>query len=143
MATGYTVGPIKRHQVDKAYRLIDAADCHFDLQAWREFCTATVAGERPNIEEIVTAENPLSYIAGVCIMRPVQNETYGRTLDVPVFIVTSVGDTRGVANSLLAYLMVVARRNSCGFIRVAALDPNNWPGGPLPQDGRGTLIPVQ
>lgn len=145
MAIGYSVGPIKRHQVDKAYRLIDAADCHFDLQAWREFCAATVAREHPNIAEIVTAENPLGYIAGVCIMHPVPNETYGRMLDVPVFIVTSAGDTRGVVNSLLAYFMVIARENSCGFIRVAALDPNDWPGSvaPLPRDGRGILILVQ
>lgn len=43
MSVVYTVGPIKRHQVDKAYRLIEAAGCHFDLQAWREFC----AGKSP------------------------------------------------------------------------------------------------
>ncbi len=93
----------------------------------------------------MTAENPLGYIAGVCIMHPVPNETYGRMLDVPVFIVTSAGDTRGVVNSLLAYFMVIARENSCGFIRVAALNPHDWPGSvaPLPRDGRGILILVQ
>ncbi|AFL52498.1 hypothetical protein USDA257_c39540 [Sinorhizobium fredii USDA 257] len=147
MAVAYTVGPIKRHQVDKAYRLIDAAGCHFDLEAWREFCAATVARECPAlyVEGIVTAENPLGYIAGVCIMRPVQNEIYGRMLDVPVFIIISAGDTRGVANSLVEYFMAVARKYNCGFIRVAALDPTDWPGSraTLPRDGRGILIPVQ
>jgi hypothetical protein len=147
MAVAYTVGPIKRHQVDKSYRLIDAAGCHFDLQGWRQFCAAKVAREPPasNVEGIVTAENPLGYIAGVCTMRPVLNEAYGRMLDVPLFIVTSAGDTRGVVNSLLAYFMAVARENNCGFIRVAALDPTNWPesGTLLARDDRGILIPLQ
>lgn len=147
MSVVYTVGPIKRHQVDKAHRLIEAAGCHFDLQAWREFCAEKVAGERPasNIERIVTAENPLGYIAGICIMHPVQNAKYGRMLDVPVFIVTSAGDTRGAANALLEYFMAVAGENSCGFIRVAALDPADWRRSitTSPREDRGILIPVQ
>ena len=147
MAAAYAVGPIKRHQVDKAYRLIDAAGCHFDLQTWREFCAATSAREcsASCVEGIVTAENPLGYIAGICIMRSVQNETYGRMVDVPVFIVTSAGDTRGVCNSLLAYFVAVARKNNCGFIRVAALDPTDWPSSiaTSPREDRGIIIPVQ
>ncbi|RVP99630.1 hypothetical protein [Sinorhizobium meliloti] len=144
MAVAYAVGPIKRHQFDKAYRLVDAAGCHFDLQGWREFCAATVT-RMCSPEGIVTAENPLGYIAGICIMRPVQNETYGRMLDVPVFIITSAADTRGVANALLAYFTVVARKYNCGFIRVAALDPTDWPSSiaTSPREGRGILIPVQ
>lgn len=34
MAVTYAVGPIKRHQFDKSYRLVDAAGRHFDLQGW-------------------------------------------------------------------------------------------------------------
>ncbi|MEZ0000594.1 hypothetical protein [Sinorhizobium fredii] len=147
MAVGYSVGPVKHPQVDKTYRLIEAVGYDVDLQAWRDLCATAFARKWPTpyAEEVVTAENPLGYITGVCIMRLVHNKTYGRMLDVPVFVVISAGDTRGASNALLGYLMAVAPNKHCGFIRVAALEPANWPGSTDMgrRNDRGILIPVQ
>ncbi|WP_157628197.1 hypothetical protein [Ensifer sp. BR816] len=146
MAVAYSVGPITRRQVDKTHRLIEAVGYPVDLQAWREVCALAFARKWPAIysEEVITAENPLGYIAGVCIMRPAHDSMHGRVLEVPVFVVATAADTRGASNSLLDYLMESARNRRCRFIRVAPLEPASWPGlRRMPhQNGRGLLIPV-
>ncbi|WOS65395.1 hypothetical protein [Sinorhizobium fredii] len=145
MAVAYSVGPIKQQQVDKTYRLIEAVGYNVDLQAWRDFCGMRVARTwpAPYADEVITAENPLGYVAGACIMRPVHDRICGRVLDVPVFVVVSGGDTRGASNSLLAYLMATARNKNCGFIRVLGLEPCNWPRSTdVSRRERGILIPV-
>ncbi|MCA1408358.1 hypothetical protein I6F26_30620 [Ensifer sp. IC3342] len=147
MAVAYSVGPIKRHQIDRTYRLIEAGGYHVDLQDWRDFCRAAIARNwpMPYAEEVITAENPLGYIAGVCILRSGHDNMYPGVLDVPVFIVVSAGDTRGASSSLLGYLTAAARNKRCSFIRVWGLEPGNWPTSPdVPRrDDHGILIPVQ
>ncbi|NRP74799.1 hypothetical protein ILFOPFJJ_05721 [Ensifer psoraleae] len=147
MAVAYLIGPIKCHQVDKTYKLIEAVGYHVNLQVWRDFCEAAFARNWPSpyVEEVITAENPLGYIAGVCIMRRTHDKIYGNVLGVPVFIVASAADSRGVSRSLLNYLLAIARNRHCGFIRVAALQPTNWPGSTdiCGRNGGGILIPVQ
>jgi len=141
----YSVGPIKRQQVDKAYRLIEAAGYNVDFQAWQDLCAMTFARNwpAPFAEEVITAENPLGYVAGVCILRPMHDRMYGRVLEVPVFIVVSAGGTRAASNSLLGFLSASARNKNCGFIRVMSLEPDNWPRSTDVSRGRGgILIPV-
>ncbi|MCK3779405.1 hypothetical protein MZK49_22130 [Ensifer sesbaniae] len=147
MAVVYSVDLIKRHQVDQAYRLMEAVGYGVDVAGWRELCATTFARKyiTPYSEEIITVENSRGYITGVCLMRTTHHRLYGRLLDVPVFIIISAGDTPGVCDALLEYLTTAARDKQCGFIRVASPDPANWPsppGGPRRHD-RGILIPVQ
>lgn len=145
MAVTYSVGPIKRQQVDKTYRLIEAAGYNVDLTAWRDLCRMTFARNwpAPYAEEVITAENPLGYVAGVCIMRPVHDRMYGIVIDVPVFIVVSAGGTRAASNSLLGFLSATARNKNCGFIRVMSLEPDNWPRSTNVSCRKGgILIPV-
>ncbi|THK36204.1 hypothetical protein EHS39_20225 [Ensifer sp. MPMI2T] len=147
MAFAYSVGPIKCEQVDKSYRLIEAAGYHLDLRSWRDYCAISFARRWRALycEEAVTAENPLGYVVGLCIMRPAHDKMYGQVLDVPVFIVVSAADTRGASSSLLGYLTATARNKHYGFIRLWGLEPDNWPTSPdvTRRDGRGILIPVQ
>ncbi|MDK1491242.1 hypothetical protein QN219_14385 [Sinorhizobium sp. 7-81] len=147
MAVAYSVGPIKREQVDKSYRLVEAVGYHLDLPSWREYCAISFARNwpAPYAEEVITVENPLGYIVGLCIIRPAHDKIYGRVLDVPVFIVISAADTRGASSSLLGYLTATARNKHYGFIRVWGLEPDDWPGSPDVSrgEGRGILIPVQ
>ncbi|ASY65786.1 hypothetical protein SJ05684_b48040 (plasmid) [Sinorhizobium sojae CCBAU 05684] len=147
MAKAYLVGPIQRHQVDRAFRLIEVVGYELDLTQWREFCAAAFARQHmlPYAQEIVTVENARGYIAGLSIGHIAHDPLYGRLLDVPVFLVISAGDTPGVSDALLEHLMTAARNRRCSFIRIASTDPANWPdrrGRPRQAD-RGTLIPVQ
>ncbi|EHK78931.1 hypothetical protein SM0020_05782 [Sinorhizobium meliloti CCNWSX0020] len=145
MAVAYFVGPIKRQQVDKTYRLIEAAGYNVDFRAWRDLCAMAFARNwpAPFAEEVITAENPLGYVAGVCIMRPVHDRMYGRVLEVPVFIVVSAGGTRAASNSLLGFLSATARNKNCGFIRVMSHEPEKWPrSADVSRRRGGILIPV-
>lgn len=146
MAATYSVGPIQRRQVDRAYRLIEAAGYELDLAGWRELCAATFARTSlsPPCQRITTVENARGYIAGLCVAHTSHDDLYGRLLDVPVFVVTSAGDTPGASAALLGYLTKTARNRQCGFMRVFGPDPANWP-NPLDEQWkhRGTLIPVR
>ncbi|QFI69774.1 hypothetical protein [Sinorhizobium alkalisoli] len=147
MARAYSVGPIQRHQVDRAYLLVEASGYEVDLTEWREFCGAAFARQHISLytAEIVTVENPRGHIPGLGIARAMHDHLYGQLLDVPVFLVISAGDTPGVSDALLEYLRTVARNRRCRFIRIARTDPASWPDprGECLRPGRGMLIPVQ
>ncbi|ODR89529.1 hypothetical protein [Sinorhizobium alkalisoli] len=147
MAKAYSVGPIQRNQVDRAFRLIEVAGYELDLTKWREFCATAFARQpiSPYAQEIVTVENARGYITGLSIGHVAHDPLYGRLLDVSVFLVISAGDTPGVSDALLEYLMAAARNRRCSFMRIAATEPGSWPdrrGRPQRPD-RGTFIPVQ
>lgn len=91
----------------------------------------------------MTVENPLGYVTAVGIMRAKISRLYGRVLDIPVFIVISAGDTPGVCDALLGFVMASAREKHCGLVRVASPEPANWPGLPGQcESERGILIAV-
>lgn len=147
MGAAYSVGPIRYDQINRTYCLIEAVGYDVSLEEWREFCTAAIAGgHKPDTENVVTVENPLGYITAVGIIRAKMSKLYGRVLDVPVFIVISAGDTPGVCNALLGFVMASAREKHCGHVRVASPDPINWPGlsdGARREGEWGVLIAVR
>ncbi|NVD41933.1 hypothetical protein HT585_23990 [Ensifer sp. HO-A22] len=143
MAMAYRTGPILRHQVDKAFRLIEIVDYPINLAQWRSICERDfnrryVASSQGSI---VTVENSIGYVQGICIAYPGTDPNYGHILDVPVFIVATVSDTAGVSNALLGHLKTVARADHCSYMIVANIDPNVWPAkGSDPR--RGIVIPI-
>ncbi|WP_370125622.1 hypothetical protein [Sinorhizobium fredii] len=147
MPVAYCVGPIKDNQVDRSYCLVEAVGYNVGLDDWRQFCAAACARRylSPNVEDVITVENQFGYVTGVSIIRTGHSDTYGRLLDVPVFVVISAANTRGVCNALLGHVVATARNRNCGFVRVARLEPSNWPGSSEVSHGddRGLLIPVQ
>lgn len=143
MATAYLVGRIKRHQIDLAYRLIEAVDYPVNLERWRSFCDRQFNRRHisSTLGDVITVENALGYIQGVGIAYPGNDLNYGHILDVPVFVVATAADTAGVSNALMHHLMAMARADHCGYIIVASTDPSAWPAsGPNPRNG--VVIPV-
>lgn len=144
MAMAYLVGRIKRHQIDLAYRLIEAVDYPVGLDQWRSFCDRQFNRRyiSSTLGDVITVENTLGYIQGVSIAYPGNDLNYGHILDVPVFVVATAADTAGVSNALLGHLMVMARADSCRFIVVSTTDPSAWPAsGQNPRTG--VVIPVE
>ena len=143
MAMAYLVGRIKRHQVDRAYRLIEAVDYPVDLEQWRSFCNRQFNRRfiSSSSRDVITVENSLGYIQGVSIAYSGNDAGYGHILDVPVFVVATVSDTAGVSKALMGYLIAMARADNCRYIIVANIDPGVWPDkSPTPRNG--VVIPV-
>ncbi|NVD39951.1 hypothetical protein HT585_13875 [Ensifer sp. HO-A22] len=68
----YLVGRIKRNQVDRAYRLIEAVDSPVDPEQWRSFCIRQLNRRfmSSSPRDVITVENSLGYIQGVSIAYP-------------------------------------------------------------------------
>lgn len=148
MAAAYAVGPISYKQVDRAYCLIEAVGYDIAQDHWRQVCAAALARKHPSpyVEEIATAENTLGYVTGVAIMRVRHSERFGRYLSVPVFVVASAGDTRGVCDALLRHVTATARSKHCKTIHIASLRPDRWPtanGTPPDTEADGIVIPLR
>ncbi len=143
MATAYLVGHIKRHQIDRAYRLIEAVDYPVNLEQWRSFCDRQLNRQyiSSTSGDVITVENALGYIQGVSIAHPGNDLNYGHILDVPVFVVATAADTAGVSNALMGHLMAMARADHCRYIIVSSTDASAWPAS-NPNPRNGVVIPV-
>lgn len=144
MASAYAVAPIKAAQVERAYCLIGAVGYDIDLDAWQQICAAALVRKYPSpyVEEIAVAENSLGYVRGIAILRVRQSERLGRYLSVPVFVIASAGDARGVCGALLRYLRVTALDRHCGAIHIASLTPDRWPVAIGTSDGEADGIVI-
>ncbi|MBD9649904.1 hypothetical protein IB267_16215 [Ensifer sp. ENS09] len=143
MACAYAVAPIKASQVERAYCLIGAVGYDVDPCAWRQVCAAALMRRHPSpfVKEIAVVEDSLGYIRGIAILRVRHHERLGRHLSVPVFVVASAGDPRGVCDALLEYLRLAAFNRHCRAIHVASLAPDRWPGADGEVDG--IIIPLR
>ena len=143
MDCAYVVAPIKAAQVERAYCLILAGGYDIGPGAWRQVCAAAHMRKYPSpfVEEIAAVEDALGYIRGIAISRVRHHERLGRYLSVPVFVVATAGDARGVCDTLLEYLSAAAFDRQCGAIQVASLAPDSWP----VEDGEvdGIIIPLR
>lgn len=143
MDCAYVVAPIKAAQVERAYCLILAGGYDIGPGAWRQVCAAARMRKYPSpfVEEIAAVEDALGYIRGIAISRVRHHERLGRYLSVPVFVVATAGDARGVCDTLLEYLSAAAFDRQCGAIQVASLAPDSWP----VEDGGvdGIIIPLR
>ncbi|MGO4622281.1 hypothetical protein AB4Z34_25600 [Ensifer sp. 2YAB10] len=146
MASAYAVGPIRPMQVDQAYCLIEAVGYGIGLDAWREYCAVGLRPRyrSPYVEEIVTSENAFGYVNGIAIMRARHSARLGFHLSVPVFVVASAADARGVSSAMLRYVTTAARNKHCNIIHIANPTPDQWSvgGEPLDSTSSGIFIPV-
>ena len=89
---------------------------------WPKVARATV-GER---EEVVVARNVKGYVKGLCIYATRDHATYGRLIDVPLFIASSAVDGEGVTGELINFLRSKCDQSVCSGIRFWAIDGETW-----------------
>ncbi len=128
MPSTYRVSPISPAQIDRAYLLVQPVAQSLDLPGWRTFCHGIVNRQHDpsQREHIIVATNPRDYIQGLCLMRLAEHPSYGRLLDVPIFVITSVADEPGVAADMLKYLKAFGLKNDGRRIRFWTLGEDNW-----------------
>ena len=131
MSGGYVVEPIGPKTVDRAYPLVRAAIPTLLQQEWRQFCDSvdlpSVRSQTIGDEEaIVAARNADGYVKGLCIFVIRDHATYGRIVDVPLFVVASAADGEGVAIDLLDFLRAQCNASVCSGIRFWPMNPETW-----------------
>lgn len=80
-------------------------------------------GER---EEVVVARNAKGYVKGLCVYALRDHTTYGRLIDVPLFIASSAADAEGVTEELIDFLRGKCDQCVCSGIRFWATDQEIW-----------------
>ena len=83
-----------------------------------------IALEAPR-RDIVVACNGLGYVQGLDIAQ-LADLPDRRTLDVPIFIIVSAGDERGVHDELVDHLGARAAGYGCSALRIWAQTADNW-----------------
>lgn len=124
----YHVRPITRNDIDLAFVLVDAAGYGLLPSAWDKFCQLAIAGrlESARADDIVVATDGHKHIKGLFVSQVSENTLFGRTLDVPVFIATSVADEDGVIESLLQELTAMAENTESSMLRVWTPGGESW-----------------
>lgn len=72
------------------------------------------------------ARNAEGYVKGVCIYAVRDHATYGRLIDVPLFIVASAADGEGMTAVLLNFLRDKCDQSVCSGIQFWTLDREAW-----------------
>jgi hypothetical protein len=131
MSGSYVIEQIGPETIDRAYALARTIAENLRLDEWRQFCRSLesssakreIGDER---EEIVVARNAEGYVKGFSIFAIRDHTTYGRLLDVPVFVVASAADREGVAAELLNFLRAKCAKSVCSGIRFWTMSPRTW-----------------
>jgi hypothetical protein len=121
MFPSYTIKPIAKEGVDRAFPLMRAVAPDLSLQEWREYCRN--GGQR---EETVLAINASGYVKGLCVFSVRDHGRYGRLLDVPIFVVASAADAEGVGVELLLFLAATRDSEACAGVRFWTMGRETW-----------------
>lgn len=122
----YEIGRIEPEQIDRAYALVRVAQPAVQLGAWRRYVAdLDGASDWALQREVLVACNALGYIQGLCVSSIVQLAN-DRVLDVPIFIVVSAADERGVRTELLNNLESRAAGLGCSQLRIWTQTADNW-----------------
>ncbi|PZM10032.1 hypothetical protein [Rhizobium tubonense] len=124
----YDVIQIGPAEVDHAFLLIEPVSSHLGLTAWRDFCSQLDrrASNAPHLEQVWIAVNPLGRTQGLALSKLGDDPAYGRTLDVPIFVVASAADESGVSGALIVKLGRVAEERECRSIRFWTVGRDSW-----------------
>jgi hypothetical protein len=127
----YIIEPIDSKTLDRAYPLAKAVIPTLPQHEWRQLCqSGDFLTARPETigegEAIVTARNAKGYVKGLCVYAIRRHATYGRLVDVPLFVAASAADGEGVALELLNFLCAKCDAFVCSGIRFWAMDPEAW-----------------
>lgn len=117
----YQLCPLPHRQVDQAFPLVQLAAPGLTLDRWRAYAAALVGagnghGHRPQPQGIVTAQDAKGYIHGLFCYAVQDDLSLGRALGVQHFVVGSLFDPRGVADTLLDCMESIARELECTAI---------------------------
>jgi hypothetical protein len=128
MQNTYVVTQIGPDEVDRAFLLMEPVASSLDLAAWKDFCGQLSFASRivRDQEQVWIARNAAGTIQGLAICKLGDDLTYGRMLDVPIFVVVSAADDNGVSQSLVARLRQLAGDAGCRSIRFWTLGSDNW-----------------
>jgi hypothetical protein len=129
----YTIKPIAKEGVDRAFPLMRAVAPDLSLQEWRQYCRDGGAKE-----ETVVAINSTGYVKGLCIFSVRDHMGYGRLLDVPLFVVASAADADGVGGELLRFLEATRDGEACSGVRFWTMGADTWDRRLSPEDIRRT-----
>jgi hypothetical protein len=125
----YTIEPIGPRTIDRAYPLAQAVIPALSQHEWRQCCHANGLSSldpEAESEEIVVAQNADGYVKGLCVYTIRDHASYGRLVDVPLFVAASATDGEGVTAELLDFLRIKCDRSVCSGIRFWAMDTETW-----------------
>jgi hypothetical protein len=122
----YVIRPISSKTIDQAYPLAKVLEPSLTRREWRELCLAQNPLALREAEKVIIALNARGYVKGLCVYCVRDHPTYGRLLDIPLFIVASAADAEGAAEDFLNFLRKVCDASVCSGIRFWTLSPDAW-----------------
>ena len=131
MPPSYLIEPIGPETIERAYPLANAVIRTLSKYEWMQSCHCSCVAEggcgaRRDREEIVIARNARAYVKGICMYAIRDHGTYGRIVDVPLFIALSAGDAKGVVKELIDFLMGKCDGSVCSGIRFWEMNRETW-----------------
>jgi len=131
MPASYLIEPIGPETIERAYPLAQAAIPTLSKREWVQCCYCVSAADgscaaKREREEIALARSAKGYVKGLCMYVVRDHATYGRIVDVPIFIVASAADGEGVARELINFLMDKCDRSVCSGIRIWDMTFEAW-----------------
>jgi len=124
--SAYVIRPISSKTIDQAYPLAKVLAPSLTRREWRELCLAQKPSAFREREEVIVASNAWGYVKGLCVYCVRDHSTYGRLLDIPLFIVASAADAEGAAEDFLNFLRSVCDASVCSGIRFWTFGPDAW-----------------
>lgn len=116
MAGIYSIERVSGEDITRAFPLLSGVAPQLDLERWRAYCEGRDPAAKG--QTAFVARNAAGYVQGLCAFTKVNHLRYGAVVEVPVFLVASVADPRGVADDLLEALSAVCRRENCAGVLV-------------------------
>ena len=127
----YLIEPIGPETIERAFYLANAVIATLSKYEWTRSChcssvaEAGCAAERQR-NDIVIARNAKGYVKGLCMYAIRNHATYGRVVDVPLFIALSAADGEGVVEELIDFLMGKCDGSVCCRIRFWEMNRETW-----------------
>jgi hypothetical protein len=125
VSSSYIVKQIEPFEVDRAYPLVEPVAANLSLSEWRGYCALLASGAAGQSDCVWIASNPLGIIQGLAVYG-VDDSRDDRSLEVPIFVVTSAADDAGVSKALIDSLKDMATERMYAVIRFWTLTPDNW-----------------
>jgi hypothetical protein len=131
MTPSYLIEPIGGETIERAFTLVNAVIPTLSKYEWTQACHCSSVAKggcaaRREREDIVIARNAKGYVKGLCMYAIRDHRTYGRLVDVPLFIVFSAADGEGAVEELINFLMGKCDESVCSGIRFWEMNRETW-----------------
>jgi hypothetical protein len=121
VSQAYTVTHMLMTDVEQSYPLLCGAAPSATLAKWRQFC----AQHRHAGHTLLIARNANQYVQGLCAYFEIEHLSRGRLIEVPLFLVATAVDPKGVADELVRALKQTCRGRRCAAVRIL-IPPQGW-----------------